>query len=69
MDLTKIKKAYFVGIKGSGMTAIAEIFKARGIEVSGSDTQEKFFTDRILLNNQIKFKEFFSEKIFRKMWI
>jgi UDP-N-acetylmuramate--alanine ligase len=62
MNLNEIKKAYFVGIKGAGMTAVAEIFKNRGIEVSGSDTSEKFFTDRILLNNQIKFKEHFSEK-------
>lgn len=60
MNLSEIKKAYFIGIKGSGMTAVAEILKARGIEVSGSDTKEKFFTDEILEKNRISFTEEFS---------
>lgn len=60
MNLAKIKKAYFIGIKGAGMTAVAEILKARGISVSGSDTKEKFFTDEILERNRISFVEEFS---------
>lgn len=62
MDLNKIKKAYFIGIKGAGMTAVAELFKARGIEISGSDTKEKFFTDEILNRNGIIFTEEFDAK-------
>lgn len=62
MDLNKIKKAYFIGIKGAGMTAVAELFKARGIEVSGSDTKEKFFTDEILERNKVRLVEEFSVK-------
>jgi UDP-N-acetylmuramate--alanine ligase len=59
MKLSEIKKAYFIGIKGAGMTAVAEILKARGIIVSGSDTEEKFFTDEILERNRISFTEEF----------
>ncbi|MDO8529472.1 MAG: UDP-N-acetylmuramate--L-alanine ligase [bacterium] len=62
MNLNEIKKAYFIGIKGSGMTAIAEILKERGVDVSGSDIKEKFFTDEILKKNKIGFKEEFDEK-------
>lgn len=60
LDLSKIKKAYFIGIKGAGMAAVAEIFHARGIEIGGSDTAEKFFTDEILAKNGINFFETFS---------
>jgi len=64
MNLNEIKKAYFIGIKGAGMAAVAEIFKARGIEISGSDTKEKFFTDEILERNRINyFEEFSAENI------
>lgn len=62
MDLNKIKKVYFIGIKGAGMAAIAEILNARKIFVSGSDTKEKFFTDEILKKNKIKYEEEFNEK-------
>lgn len=60
MELYKIKKAYFIGIKGAGMTAVAEIFHARGAEVIGSDTDDNFFTDEILKEKGIKFFEKFS---------
>ncbi len=42
------------------MTAVAEILKSRGIEVSGSDTEEVFYTDEILKRLQIPFYEKFS---------
>src|SRR4030043_748575 len=48
IDFSKIKKIYFIGIKGSGMVALVEIFERRGYDVTGSDTHEKFFTDEIL---------------------
>ncbi|MCX6766086.1 MAG: UDP-N-acetylmuramate--L-alanine ligase [Candidatus Moranbacteria bacterium] len=59
-NLSKIKKAYLIGIKGAGMTAVAQILKSRGIEISGSDTSEKFYTDEILKSNRIPFVEKFS---------
>jgi len=41
------------------MTAVAEILNARGIEISGSDTSEVFYTDAILKKNGIDFFETF----------
>jgi UDP-N-acetylmuramate--alanine ligase len=61
LDLSKIKKIYLVGIKGSGMVALAEILCRRGFSVTGSDTHEEFFTDDILRKKlYIKFHEGFS---------
>jgi UDP-N-acetylmuramate--alanine ligase len=60
IDLEKIKKVYVIGIKGSGVVGVVEILKTRGIEVLGSDTAEKFFTDAVLQKNQIKYFENFS---------
>jgi UDP-N-acetylmuramate--alanine ligase len=37
-----------VGIKGTGMAALAEIFQSRGLNVTGSDVDEEFYTDRVL---------------------
>lgn len=48
MDITKVKHIHFVGIKGVAMTALAIIAKELDIEVSGSDTAEKFPTDETL---------------------
>lgn len=48
IDFSKVKKIYFLGIKGSGMVALVEILQRRGFEIGGSDTTEKFFTDDIL---------------------
>lgn len=56
-----VKNIYMVGIKGVGMTALAQILVARGMEVSGSDTDEKFFTDKVLSKLNIKFTEGFDE--------
>ncbi|MGA1049363.1 MAG: Mur ligase domain-containing protein, partial [Minisyncoccia bacterium] len=39
---------YFVGIKGVGMTALAQVMKAKGIQVMGSDVEESFMTDSVL---------------------
>ncbi|HAK46429.1 MAG TPA: UDP-N-acetylmuramate--L-alanine ligase, partial [Spirochaeta sp.] len=52
---------YFVGIKGTGMTALAEIFRSRGAIVTGSDVEEKFYTDVILHELGIPVYEGFSE--------
>lgn len=42
------KKIHFIGVKGAGMAALAELFSGNGAIVSGSDTAESFFTDRVL---------------------
>lgn len=60
MNLNNIKKAYVIGIKGSGVVAVAEILKSQGVEVSGSDTHEKFFTDKVLQRLGVKYFEEFS---------
>ncbi|HAS00077.1 MAG: UDP-N-acetylmuramate-L-alanine ligase [Candidatus Moranbacteria bacterium GW2011_GWC2_37_73] len=59
MNIKDIKKAYFVGIKGAGMTAVAQILQSRNIEISGSDTGEVFYTDAILKRLNIPYYEEF----------
>lgn len=39
---------HMVGVKGTGMTALAELLVAAGSRVRGSDGADKFFTDEIL---------------------
>ncbi|HAI74567.1 MAG TPA: UDP-N-acetylmuramate--L-alanine ligase [Candidatus Moranbacteria bacterium] len=62
IDLKKIRKIYIIGIKGSGVVAIAEILKSMGVEISGSDVSEKFFTDEVLQKLGINYFEEFSAK-------
>lgn len=62
MDLSSIKKVYVIGIKGSGVIAVVEILHSMGIEISGSDTAEKFFTDSILKRLEIPYFEKFSAR-------
>jgi len=63
LDFAKVKKIYFIGIKGSGMVALVEIFERRGCKVTGSDTKEKFFTDEILKKKLfVKYHEGFDAK-------
>ena len=37
IDIAAIRKAYFIGIGGIGMSAIARFFHSRGVKVSGYD--------------------------------
>jgi UDP-N-acetylmuramate--alanine ligase len=62
LDLSKIKKVYIIGIKGSGIIGVVQILKMMGIEITGSDTKEKFFTDDVLKKMGIKYLEGFSVK-------
>jgi UDP-N-acetylmuramate--alanine ligase len=63
IDFSKIKKIYFIGIKGSGVVALVEIFSGRGYKVTGSDTDEKFFTEDILKKKLfVKYHEGFDAK-------
>ena len=43
----KINRIHFVGIGGSGMSGIAEVFANRGFEISGSDLAESATTRRL----------------------
>ena len=45
---------FFVGIKGTGMSALAQILKELGYEVVGSDKPDHFFTEQALLEKGIK---------------
>jgi len=45
---------FLVGIKGTGMAALAEILLARGARVEGCDVEERFYTDEILEDLRIK---------------
>lgn len=53
-------KVHFVGIKGTGMCALAELFLRSGAQVSGSDRPEQFYTDEILKRLEIPYRETFS---------
>ena len=45
--LKDIKKIYFLGIGGIGMSALARYFKAQGTEVSGYDKTQTHLTDEL----------------------
>jgi UDP-N-acetylmuramate--alanine ligase len=52
-------RAYFIGIKGTGMCALAELLHAGGLRVSGSDCADVFYTDAILKDLGIPYFESF----------
>jgi len=43
-----VKSVFLVGLKGVGVSGLAQLLKAKGMAVSGWDTTEPFFTDQIL---------------------
>ncbi len=49
---------YFIGIKGSGMAALAVMLKEIGNEVMGSDLDKHFFTEDELIKHDIKIVNF-----------
>ncbi|MCX6795751.1 MAG: UDP-N-acetylmuramate--L-alanine ligase [Candidatus Falkowbacteria bacterium] len=50
----KVKTAYFIGIKGVGMTMLAQFLTQQGVLVSGSDIPETFMTDKVLRRTGIR---------------
>ncbi|MDQ0156568.1 UDP-N-acetylmuramate--L-alanine ligase [Robertmurraya andreesenii] len=54
---------HFVGIKGSGMSALAQILHDMNYEVQGSDYEKQFFTQRALEEAGIKILPFQKENI------
>ncbi|MDR2701168.1 MAG: UDP-N-acetylmuramate--L-alanine ligase [Spirochaetaceae bacterium] len=57
--LSRRAKVYFIGIKGTGVCALAELFHHSGLCVSGSDSAEVFYTDAILKELGIPYYEHF----------
>jgi len=47
MDINNIKRIYFIGIGGIGMSALARYFNSKGIAVSGYDKTETTLTDQL----------------------
>lgn len=47
MDFSKIKKVYFIGIGGIGISAIAKMFFDKNISISGSDNSESLITKNL----------------------
>ena len=45
MTTNKMENYYFIGIKGTGMAALACMLKDLGNNVSGSDLDKHFFTE------------------------
>ena len=60
--LHKFHKVYLVGIKGVGMTMLAQFLKEKGSIVSGSDNPDVFLTDAVLKKEKIKFANHFALK-------
>ncbi len=54
---------HFIGIKGSGMSSLAQIMDSLGMEVQGSDVSKHFFTEQGLIEHGIKIYEFNPENI------
>ncbi len=53
------KRIHFIGAKGTGMAALAEILAAKGAALSGSDVPDTFYTDAILRSIHMDVKESF----------
>ena len=60
---------YFIGIKGSGMSSLAQIMHELGYNVTGSDKPDHFFTEVGLVEKGIKFYEFNPDNIKEEMII
>ena len=57
----RMSKYFFVGIKGAGMGALANVLKCQGHDVSGSDTTSYVFTEAALKANGINIVPFSEE--------
>lgn len=50
----KVQDIYLIGIKGVGMTMLAQFLAAHGHHVFGSDISDSFMTDKVLKKEKIK---------------
>ena len=62
INLNTKKRIHMIAIKGAGVSGLAQILKGLGHNVSGSDTVDTFFTDKILKKTDICVKTPFSVK-------
>src|SRR3989344_3934264 len=62
INLNTKKCIHMIAIKGAGVSGLAQILKGLGHNVSGSDTVDTFFTDKILKKTGICVKTPFSVK-------
>jgi UDP-N-acetylmuramate--alanine ligase len=53
-------RIHLVGIKGTGMAALAEILLSQGAVLSGSDGPERYYTDEVLQRLGIPYRERFA---------
>lgn len=60
---------YFVGIKGTGMGALAQVMHDLGYEVQGSDKPDHFFTETALIEKGIPVLDFNPDNIKPEMHI
>jgi len=58
-SLSPADRVHFVGIKGTGVCALAELMYNMGFQITGSDTAEIFYTDEILKELGIPYYESF----------
>ncbi|MCK9536039.1 MAG: Mur ligase family protein [Bacilli bacterium] len=58
-----MEKFHLIGIKGTGMSALAGILKDLGCDVTGSDVKEEFFTSKKLKIKNIKVLPFSAANI------
>ncbi len=63
--LQNARRIHLIGIAGVGMTALAQLLQHDGKIVSGSDTDEIFFTDEVLHRLKIRYRKKFSEENIR----
>lgn len=61
--LQKEKRIHFVGIKGSGMSALAQFFMQGGVQICGSDVLDEFPIDALLRAKHISVEQFSEEHI------
>lgn len=57
------KKVHFIGIKGIGISALAQFFVGAGAEITGSDSKEKFPADIALKRLKIPINSFSPKNI------
>ncbi len=54
---------FLIGIKGTGMTALAEVLLYLGATISGSDVEEEFYTDSLLKRMNVDVRKFSRQNI------
>ena len=60
--LNNASRIHLIGIKGVGMTALAQILSGYDKKITGSDTDERVFTDKVLKHLKIKVYRHFSRE-------